>query len=397
MLERNISKLYTLKFFMMFLVIMPIIVPYFQSIGIDMRGVYLLQSIFAVTVFICEVPSGYISDLLGRKNTLVLASILKAIGFSLFPLADSFELLAIAEVVLGIAVSLSSGTDTALIYDTMEIVSPTKAPIKILGKSVYFLSLGEGFASLMASILLIVGTGIKDLAIISAFISWIPLFICLTLVEPPRKKMTQGHKENFKYIFESLFKQSRLLKLIMANAVMSFLGTLTAVWMFQKYWEDIGVPIAYFGFLWALTNFTVSIVSKRAHKIEKQIGSVAVIITIGLLPIAGYLGIALVDHVAGVIVCLLFQVCRGLSQVIYSDALNKRVTTDFRATANSIMQMGVRILFVLIGPLFGFLIDQKGMAIATSSMACLYTLVFVFLLIPLLNERSNFIAIKPNL
>lgn len=359
-----------------------------------MRGIYLLQSIFAVTVFICEVPSGYVSDLLGRKNTLIVASILKAIGFTLFPLADSFELLAIAEVILGIAVSLSSGTDTALIYDTMEVVSPKKAQIKVLGKSVYYLSLGEGFASLIASILLIAGSSVKSLAVVSAIIAWIPLGVSLTLVEPPRKKMTQGHKENAKYIFDNLFKQSRLLKLIMANAVMSFLGTLTAVWMFQKYWENVGVPLAYFGFLWAMTNFTVSFVSKSAHKIEKKIGSVAALITIGFLPIAGYLGIALIDHVAGVAICLLFQVCRGLGQVIYNDALNKRVTTDFRATANSIMQMGVRILFVGVGPLFGYLIDQRGIGFATSSMAMVYSLVFIALLIPLLSERSNFIAIK---
>lgn len=378
----------------MFLVIMPVIVPYFLSVGTDMRGVYLLQSIFAITVFICEVPSGYISDLLGRKNTLVVASALKAIGFTLFPLADSFELLVIAEIILGIAVSLSSGTDTALIYDTMEVVSPEKAQIKVLGKSVYYLSLGEGFASLIASLMLIAGSDVKSLAVVSAIIAWIPLGICLTLVEPPRKKMSQGHKENAKYIFDNLFKQSRLLKLIMLNAIMSFLGTLTAVWMFQKYWDNIGVPITYFGFLWALTNFTVSIVSKRAHKVEKKIGSVAAIVTIGLLPIAGYLGIALVDHVAGVAICLLFQVCRGLGQVIYNDALNKRVTTDFRATANSIMQMGVRILFVGIGPLFGHMIDTKGISYATSSMAGVYALVFIFLVLPLLKERSNFIAIK---
>lgn len=359
-----------------------------------MRGIYLLQSIFAVTVFICEVPSGYVSDLLGRKNTLIVASILKAIGFTLFPLADSFELLAIAEVILGIAVSLSSGTDTALIYDTMEVVSPKKAQIKVLGKSVYYLSLGEGFASLIASLMLIAGSSVKSLAIVSAVIAWVPLGICLTLVEPPRKKMTQGHKENAKYIFDNLFKQSRLLKLIMMNAIMSFLGTLTAVWMFQKYWANIGVPIAYFGFLWALTNFTVSLVSKRAHKVEKHIGSVTALIAIGLLPIAGYLGIALVDHVLGVIICLLFQICRGLGQVIYNDALNKRVTTDFRATANSIMQMGVRILFVGIGPLFGYLIDTKGIPYASLSMSALYALVFIFLLIPLINERNNFIAIR---
>jgi len=392
-LEKNISKIYLLKFFTMFLVIMPVIVPFFLSLDIDMKGVYLLQSIFAVTVFIFEIPSGYISDLLGRKKTLVVAHGLKALGFTLFPLAESLELLIVAEIILGIAVSLSSGTDTALIYDTLEVTNPKKAQIKILGKSVYYQSMGEGMASLIASVLMLLAFNIHNLATISAFISWIPMLVATTLVEPPRTKMTATHKENIGYIYRSLFKQSRLLNFILINAIFSFTGTLTAVWMFQKYWNELGINITYFGFLWAATNFTVSFVSKSAHKLEKKIGSVAALIIIGLLPIVGYLGISFTNHILGILFCLAFQVCRGLGQVIYNDALNKRVTTDFRATANSIMQMGVRVLFIGIGPLFGSLIDNQGLSYATQSMGIAYSLVFLFFLIPLINERTHFIKI----
>lgn len=395
MLERNIPKLYALRFFTMFLVIMPVIVPYFISIGSDMRGIYLLQSIFAVTVFICEVPSGYISDMLGRKKTLVLASILKGLGFSLFPLADNFEVLVIAEIILGIALSLTSGTDTALLYDTLEVTNPNKAQIKVLGKSVFYFSLGEGFASLIASLLLLASFNIWDLALTSAIMSWTPLIVSLSLVEPPRTKMSAGHKENARYIITSLFKQSRLLRLIMINAVMSFLSTLVAVWMFQRYWEKVGIPIIYFGFLWALTNFTVSFVSKKAHKVEKKLGSVSTLVLISILPIIGYLAVANVENMyLTILVCLFFQVCRGLGQVIYNDALNKRVTADFRATANSIMQMGVRVLFIFIGPLYGYFIDQNSISYASTGMAILYAIVFVILLLPLLSERQNFISIR---
>ncbi len=367
---------------------MPVIVPFFLSLDIDMNGVYLL------TVFIFEIPSGYISDLLGRKNTLVVAHMLKAVGFSMFPFAESIELLIVAEVILGVAVSLSSGTDTALIYDTMEIVSPQKAQIKVLGRSVYFQTMGEGMASLIASVLMLLAFDIHNLAYISAVISWIPMCVAMTLVEPPRTKMTSTHKENIGYIYRSLFKQSKLLNLILINAIFSFTGTLTAVWMFQKYWQELGINVVYFGFLWAITNFTVSFVSKSAHKLEKKIGSVAALLLIGLLPPIGYLGISFVDHLYGIVFCLCFQVCRGLGQVIYNDALNKRVTTDFRATANSIMQMGVRIIFIGLGPLFGHLIDTRGLSFATRSIGSAYIGILIIFLIPLIKERQNFIGIK---
>jgi MFS family permease len=393
-LEDNLFKIYLLKFFTMFLVLMPVIVPYFQSVGIGMKGVYLIQSVFAVTMFICEIPSGYISDLLGRKKTLVISAILKGIGFSLFPFANDLNTFIIAEIILGIAVSLNSGTDTALIYDTLEATRNKKAQIKILGKSLSYLTLGEGLASLIGSILLLLTFTVRDLAVVSAIVSWIPLFITLTLVEPSRKKMVDTHRENIRHIYKGLFKQSRLLSFIILNSIFSFSGTLFAVWLFQKYWEDLGIALVYFGFLWAMTNFTASFFSRYAHKIEKKWGSAKIIILLGLLPIVGYLGISYLDHVVlGFLVCLLFQVVRGIGQVVFKDALNKRVTGDFRATANSVTQMGVKIFFTVGGPVFGYFIDLNGLAQASFYMGMFYVAIFIFCILPLINERKNYMSI----
>jgi hypothetical protein len=53
---------------------------------------------------------------------------------------------------------------------------------------------------------------------------------------------------------------------------------------------------------------------------------------------------------------------RGLRLVILNDALNKRVKGDMRATANSIMGLGTRLLMVGLGPIVGSMIDSRGLA-----------------------------------
>lgn len=378
----------------MFNLLMPVIVPFFQSKGTGMSGVYTLQAVFAATVFLLEIPSGYVSDILGRKKSLLVSGALSGIGFSLFPLANDLTVLIIAEIILGVAVSLKSGSDTALIYDTLEAVGSKKAQIKILGRSISYFSLGEALASFMASVLMLISFNMDHLAIISAVTSWFGFFITLSLIEPPRQKMGLKHNENFSYIYQGLFKQTKLLNLIILNSVLSSTGTLIAVWLFQQYWKDIQIPMVYFGFLWALTNLTVSFTSRHAHKIEKFWGSTTVIMILGALPVAGYLGITLIDTYLGVLACLLFKICRGWGQVIFRDALNKRVTGDFRATANSVTQMGVRILFIIMGPLLGYLIDRYGLQEATALMTGFYGLVFIFAILPLLRERGNFIKIS---
>jgi hypothetical protein len=84
---------------------------------------------------------------------------------------------------------------------------------------------------------------------------------------------------------------------------------------------------------------------------------------------------------------------RGIGQVVFKDALNKRVTGDFRATANSVTQMGVKIFFTVGGPVFGYFIDLNGLAQASFYMGMFYVAIFIFCILPLINERKNYMSI----
>ncbi len=393
-LQSNITKIYIFKFFRMFMLLMAVVVPFFESKGLTMSQVYMLQSIFALGVFIFEIPSGYLSDILGRKATLVVSSLLCSLGFHLFPIADDFFLLACGEVILAISVSLASGTDTSLLYDTLEALKSKRAQIKILGKSMFYSSMGEMISALLGGVAIIY-VSLNQLAFISAVFSWIPFIVALTFVEPDRPMMDRSdHLANFKYIFSGLFKHSMLLNLIIMNTILYTVATLIAVWMFQKYWEELEIPIIYFGYLWALTNLAVGISAKYAHKLEKKVGSVSALVIIGLLPIIAYFGVWATETVLGVIFCILFQVCRGIYRIIFTDALNKRVTGDFRATANSVVQMGSRILFMVAGPLVGMLIDQKGISHTSMVLGGIYIAVFLVALVPMLRQSGNYIPIS---
>jgi MFS family permease len=392
-LESNIKKIYLFKFFRMFMVLMAVLVPFFESKGLSMSQIYLLQSIFAFTVFVFEIPSGYLSDLMGRKSTLIVSSLLSGIGFLLFPLAQGFPLLAWGEVILALSVSLSSGTDTSLLYDTMEDLGSKRAHIKILGKSMFYSSIGETVSALIASGFILF-VNLNQLAYISAFLSWIPLIIAFTFVEPSRNKMDKSkHVENIKYIYSGLFQHSKLLNLIILNTIFYTVATLFAVWMFQKYWQNLHIPIIYFGYLWALTNLAVALSAKYAHKVEKRVGSATSLAVIGLLPIVSYLGLGMIESIFGILFCLLFQVCRGFYRIILTDALNKRVTGDFRATANSVVQMGSRVLFMCLGPLVGQSIDTVGISATALYLGGIYIVVFLSVMLPLLMQKDSYIPI----
>lgn len=78
------------------------------------------------------------------------------------------------------------------------------------------------------------------------------------------------------------------------------------------------------------------------------------------LPIIGLLGMGLFTGWLGIAFALGLIVCRGLSTVVFYDALNSRVDGDFRATINSLVSLGTRGLFIVTGPLLGYGVDTMG-------------------------------------
>jgi MFS family permease len=79
----------------------------------------LLYAIYDVATTAMEVPSGYMSDRLGRRRTLIAAGVFGALGAGLIAGGAGFAVFAIAQVCLGANAALVSGTDNALLYESL--------------------------------------------------------------------------------------------------------------------------------------------------------------------------------------------------------------------------------------------------------------------------------------
>ena len=79
-MKKNIGLLYGFSFLDQFMIVIPLLVPYTATKGITMAQFMELQAIFAVVIVIGQLPTGVLSDLWGRKKTLLLGSAMKEIG-----------------------------------------------------------------------------------------------------------------------------------------------------------------------------------------------------------------------------------------------------------------------------------------------------------------------------
>jgi MFS family permease len=385
-LHNNIRNIYLLGFLNSFMVVNPIFVPLLQGHGLSMNQVLQTQALFALTVALFEVPSGYIADLWGRRRAMIAGGAFSALGFLCLLQADSFVDFLIYEVVLGIGVSLVSGADLALLYDTEVYLQERElgggaGAGKSLSRLIAVEAAASGIAGVVASLLLI--WSLDAVVLTQAIIGLAPLLLSLALVEVPRPKMESTHSGNARTIMELLLFGKPVV-LWTAFAITAFgLLALYVFWIYQKYWETQGIPIEWYGYIWAALAITVSVSARYAGALEEWLGTRAVLLIVGLLPLLGLLGMALGAGWIGVMFGFALQVSRGLSMSLFYEALNRRVPGEFRATVNSMVSLAVRAVFIGTGPLLGYALDSIGVTSTLLLLAAIFAPLIAVVLIPL--------------
>ncbi len=78
----------------------------------------------------------------------------------------------------------------------------------------------------------------------------------------------------------------------------------------------------------------------------------------------------------------------GPGRGAFLEALNERISSAFRATVISMANLGIRASFCLLGPLVGYGIDGWGLPPVLSALGILFSIAFVFLLLPLILKTT---------
>lgn len=385
-LHNNIRTIYLLGFFHSFMVVIPVFVPLLQGYGLSMSQVLQTQAMFALTIAICEVPSGYMADMWGRRRAILIGSALNAVGFISLLWADSFVDFLIYEIILGVGFSLISGADLALLYDTEVYLQERGLPGgagagKSLSRLISVEAAASGFAGIVASVLLL--WSMDGVIIVQAFTGLMPLLLGFALVEVPRPVANTSARGNARHIVELLlFGKPVVLWTAFAITVFGLLAVYV-FWTYQKYWEIQGVPVESYGYIWAAFALTVSIAARYASNLEQIIGTRRVLYLVGILPIFGLLGMALGSGWIGVMFGFALQVSRGITMSLFYEALNRRVPGDFRATLNSLVSLCVRAVFIVTGPLLGYALDRLGVESTLLLLVAIFAPLITVVLIPL--------------
>mgnify|MGYP001817472969 CR=1 FL=1 len=159
----------------------------FTRARFDLDGALLLSSIYYFSVVALEVPSGWMSDRLGRVVTVRVAAASWIISHALFLVGDDrFWIIALAQFFLAAGFASLSGTDVTLHYDTLEALGKeTEFPRRESRVS------SIGYIATAASALLGGALGVIDLRLAfaaSLLLALAQLAVAMRLAEPPGER-----------------------------------------------------------------------------------------------------------------------------------------------------------------------------------------------------------------
>ncbi len=362
-LKRNIFLINTYTVFSNALFIVPVLLPYFRDqAGLGFKELLLLEAAFAATVVALEVPSGWISDIWQRKHTIAIGVFIELIGLCVFLIAKDFETFMLGEIFLGIGISLCSGTNSAIMYESLLSVGKTKLFSRLEGKRTAVSLYSVAIASIIGGLTYNIH---HQLPMVLTIITMLIALIATCLLDEPErhKEMPEHHpiKDMLITMKYALHGHAEVAFIIFFSAAL-FCSTKLLMWTQQAYYVEMNIPEAWFGILMAVGFLIGGVSSHTAHLLDNKISNnKAMAIFWAIVLVICILASIKISWFGVVLLMFGGSAIFGFAKPRVSDAINSNVASSRRATILSTQNLMVSLFYIPVSTLIGFLSGAWGL------------------------------------
>lgn len=358
--ESNIRKAYVFNFLIHLHFIGGVLVPFFMDWGrLSFTQMMILQSWFALCVFVMEIPTGAVSDYIGRKYSLMLAGIMNAGAAILYSSIPNFYVFFVGEFLWACASALLSGSDQAILYDSLKRIKKEN-----LSKPVFARFRSFGLIGIMVSAPIgsLVGArfGLHIPMRIISVPCIIAFFVALFLAEPKAKEKVESKRYlNILLSGVKYFSKHRILKILTFDMTAIGVVAYFMIWFYQPLLGKAGVGIAYFGIVHAvLVGCEILIMNTFQHMERFFSSKKTVIFMSGFITGIAFITAGLTKFLPVVLLSILAAAGFGLSRaVLFESYMNKYIPSSKRATVLSTVSMFRRFGLFVFSPIIGAMAD----------------------------------------
>ena len=359
MYRKNIKLLSIFNFLIGFNLFWPIAIIYFSKVsgsftlGASILGIIMLAS----TVF--ELPTGILSDLVGRKYTIVLGSWARVLAFLFYAIGLSYWFLVIGAIFEGLSRAFYSGNNDAFLYDTLADENMENEFHEYQGKVSSTEQLAMGISAILGGI--IANFSFSSVLWLSVVPQIGMLFVSYKFINPKLRKVLDTNI--FSHIKEAvvLFVKNKKLRLLSLASIWGFsIGELK--WGFTSAFIATVWPVWAMGIPATISSFGASISFFFSGKLIKKFKEI---------------NILLFESIYGKVISLISlgfpsvfspllmstpSVLFGVETVAKSTLMQKEFSDHQRATMASLNSFGGSLGYAGMSLVLGGLADAMGPA-----------------------------------
>ncbi len=365
-------KYYIYRFLDELIPIYPLYLLMFEKGGLSVSQISMLLAIWSIPGVLLEIPTGVLADRWSRRNMLLLGRMLKAGCYLVWIFAGGFGMYAFGFILWGIGGTFKSGSEEALLYDSMKIINRAERFEQVLGRG-RFLS---GISTVLASVfggLLGMRYGFTPVLVLSMVSSLCSAGTVLSMKEVNLYKdrlVTENRGREERTLLGALSfiikKKEILLYCLLSLLVITTAGILDEY--DQLIAEGFGLSIAFIGGWTALRFILIAFggflaaglrngLEKTFH-LKDRMFQVAVLccMAAGALLTAG-----LVRSIGVMALYGLYYLIMAAGDVIHENYIQERIEEEGRSTVHSLISLSKNLYGILCYGIFGWLVSGSDL------------------------------------
>ena len=317
-----------------------------------------------------EIPIGYISDTINRKNVLIISFSVYLFVVLLWLSFKGYWIILIGEILYAISKVMRDNASSGYLYDYLKSTNRHQTMTKQYGYLNFFLSIGTTVAALIGTYLY-VHYGSHFILIVEAIIISLSIVLLNSLPKcfHNNKKHIDNIKERINFFTntaKNIYKNKAIMNYIYYSGLLTSFSVLFAL-SFQPLMQNAMFPIALFGIAAFLNHGTRAGVSVLTGKISKLFNIRKMIIPLFALYVFAFICIFVLLKITNIplviiligIICLIIG-CQLLFTIRHVSRLHEFVTSANRGNLMSINNFFSRTMTFIILLASKLLIDKMG-------------------------------------
>lgn len=382
-MQKKYKLIYWFNFFSEFKLYGVIAILFYNQISNSMMLGMSIFSISTLVSCIAEIPTGIISDKVGRKKTIILGSIFSTLSLFFMAIAKNYIVLIVSAFFNGIEISFYSGNNEAYIYEMLREDLKENEYNNYAGKinSMKYLS---GAVSAAIGCVIAYFTSYRIIILFSFIPKIFLLLISFKLKEINNIKINDNIKKQIKESIKLVISNNILKKQIIADGIEE--GISEACFQFRSSFYELVWAKWSLGIPGILSNLGATFANWNNSKVIKKIGRKKAYCFISIYSVlTNIIGVLIKSFISPLIMISnsLFTI-----EIIKMEVEQKLYDDKYRASMGSVKSFFKNVIFALISLLIGFVADRFGI-IASFVIFQMLRIISLYLYSNILRNMEN--------